>query len=119
MDLGNAEAGQPFLFKDLEDGFRMLEDTNGVKSLEVIKCSFYLVPIWFVTKVIKNFAQTREISSLVRAIERDFFPRLLAQTANWQQERDITYGYDCLGRYGGVRCGGGGVGWGGGGKMIF
>ncbi|KAL2517693.1 thiamine-repressible mitochondrial transport protein THI74 [Abeliophyllum distichum] len=109
MDLGNAEAGQPLLFNDLEDGFHMLEDMNGVKSLEVIKCSFYLVPVWFVTKVIKNFAQTREISSLVRAIERDFFPRLLAQTANRQQERDITSGYDCLGRYDGV--GWGGVGW--------
>ncbi|KAL2544616.1 EamA-like transporter family [Forsythia ovata] len=56
MDLGDAEVGQPLLSKDSENEFPMLEDTNEVSSLEVIKYSFYLAPIWFITEYLSNSA---------------------------------------------------------------
>ncbi|CAI9784773.1 unnamed protein product [Fraxinus pennsylvanica] len=57
MDLGDTEAGQPLLFKDSEDEeFHILDNPNEVSSLEVIKCSLYLAPIWFVTEYLSNSA---------------------------------------------------------------
>ncbi|KAL0323971.1 UNVERIFIED_CONTAM: putative vacuolar membrane protein [Sesamum calycinum] len=56
MSLGETEVGQPLLFKNQEDEFQRLEETHELSSWEVIKCSLYLAPIWFITEYLSNSA---------------------------------------------------------------
>lgn len=76
MNLGDTEAGQPLLFKDSEDEeFHMLDNPKEVSSLEVIKCSLYLAPIWFVTEYLSNsaLANTSVASTTVLTSTSGFF----------------------------------------------
>ncbi|KAL2236895.1 UNVERIFIED_CONTAM: putative monogalactosyldiacylglycerol synthase, chloroplastic [Sesamum indicum] len=56
MSLGETEVGQPLLFQNQEDDFQILEETHEPSSWEVIKCSLYLAPIWFITEYLSNSA---------------------------------------------------------------
>ncbi|KAK6158759.1 hypothetical protein DH2020_006073 [Rehmannia glutinosa] len=56
MSLSEAEAGQPLLFKNLEDDFQILDETHELSLWEVITCSLYLAPLWFITEYFSNSA---------------------------------------------------------------
>ncbi|KAL3650937.1 hypothetical protein CASFOL_007340 [Castilleja foliolosa] len=57
MSLSEAESGQPLLFKNEEDEFQILqESTHELGLWEIITCSLYLAPIWFVTEYFSNSA---------------------------------------------------------------
>ncbi|GFQ05635.1 uncharacterized vacuolar membrane protein yml018c [Phtheirospermum japonicum] len=57
MSLSKAESGQPLLFKNQEDEFQILEESTHELGLwEIITCSLYLSPIWFVTEYFSNSA---------------------------------------------------------------
>ncbi|KAL6533825.1 hypothetical protein OROHE_013658 [Orobanche hederae] len=54
--LSETEAGQPLLSKNQEDDFRILEESHELGFSEIITCSLYLAPVWFVTEYFSNSA---------------------------------------------------------------
>ncbi|KAL6524209.1 hypothetical protein OROMI_031304 [Orobanche minor] len=56
MCLSETEAGQPLLSKNQEDDFRILEESHELGFSEIITCSLYLAPVWFVTEYFSNSA---------------------------------------------------------------
>lgn len=52
MSLNETEAGLPLLFKDKENEFHNLEETHELSLKEIVTCSLYLAPIWFITEVV-------------------------------------------------------------------
>lgn len=56
MSLGEQEVGQPLLLKNQEDEFYKLEEKHERSLREIILCSLYLAPIWFITEYLSNSA---------------------------------------------------------------
>lgn len=56
MDLNAAEEGSTFTSDGHEDGFPALEKSHDLSSLQIIKYSFYLAPVWFITEYLSNSA---------------------------------------------------------------
>ncbi|KAL6556559.1 hypothetical protein OROGR_005847 [Orobanche gracilis] len=56
MCLSETEAGQPLLSKNQKDDFRILEESHELGFSEIITCSLYLAPVWFVTEYFSNSA---------------------------------------------------------------
>lgn len=56
MSLGEQEVGQPLLLKNQEDEFYKLEEKHELSLREIILCSLYLAPIWFITEYLSNSA---------------------------------------------------------------
>ncbi|KAL7159565.1 hypothetical protein ABFS83_01G035900 [Erythranthe nasuta] len=56
MSLTETEAGQPLLFKNQEDENHVLENGHELGLREVIKCSLFLAPVWFITEYLSNSA---------------------------------------------------------------
>lgn len=56
MSLGEQEVGQPLLLKSQEDEFYKLEEKHELSLREIILCSLYLAPIWFITEYLSNSA---------------------------------------------------------------
>ncbi|KAL3844067.1 hypothetical protein ACJIZ3_001470 [Penstemon smallii] len=56
VSLSETEAAEPFLFKNQEDEFHILEERRELDSWVVIKCSLYLTPMWFTTEYLSNSA---------------------------------------------------------------
>lgn len=52
MSLGEQEVGRPLLLKNQEDEFYKLEEKHELSLREIILCSLYLAPIWFITEVV-------------------------------------------------------------------
>ncbi|XVF89434.1 hypothetical protein PTKIN_Ptkin19aG0129900 [Pterospermum kingtungense] len=55
-DLSEREEGQPINSSNTNDEPRLPELGRGLSSLEIIKCSLYLTPIWFITEYLSNSA---------------------------------------------------------------
>lgn len=51
MSFSETEAGLPLLFKDKENEFHNLEETRELSLKEIVTCSLYLAPVWFITEV--------------------------------------------------------------------
>ncbi|KAH6836273.1 EamA-like transporter family [Perilla frutescens var. hirtella] len=56
MSIVETEAGQPLLLKNEEDEFHIVKEKHELTLQEIIKCSFYLAPIWFITEYLSNSA---------------------------------------------------------------
>ena len=50
-DLSEREEGQPLNLSNKKDEPHLLEHVGGLSSWEIVKCSLYLTPIWFITEV--------------------------------------------------------------------
>lgn len=50
-DLSESEEGWPLISKSEEDERQVLEHGGELNSWEIVKCSLYLTPIWFLTEV--------------------------------------------------------------------
>ncbi len=53
-DLSEREEGWPLIAKN-EDESHLLEQSCGLSSWDIAKCSLYLTPIWFATEVTCSF----------------------------------------------------------------
>lgn len=63
MDLNAAEEGGTLTCDDQENDFPVLEKSHGLSSWQIIKYSFCLAPVWFITEVI-IFGQILSVISL-------------------------------------------------------
>lgn len=52
MVLDETEAGRPLLLKKEKDELYVLEERHKLSFREIILCSLYLAPVWFITEVI-------------------------------------------------------------------
>ncbi|KAJ4707749.1 EamA-like transporter family [Melia azedarach] len=55
-DLSESEEGWPLISKSEEDERQVLEHGGELNSWEIVKCSLYLTPIWFLTEYLSNSA---------------------------------------------------------------
>ncbi|KAJ0090704.1 hypothetical protein Patl1_12609 [Pistacia atlantica] len=79
--LGEREEGWPLLPKNEEDEPPLLEHSSDLLSWEIVKCSLYLTPIWFLTELGKTWATDEYLSisgSRKHSITGDIFGLLSA-----------------------------------------
>ncbi|KAL8521781.1 hypothetical protein ACS0TY_012075 [Phlomoides rotata] len=75
MSLSETEAGLPLLINDKESEFHNLEETRELSLKEIVTCSLYLAPIWFITEYFSNsaLAYTSVASTTVLTSTSGFF----------------------------------------------
>ncbi|XP_042002732.1 uncharacterized transporter C405.03c-like [Salvia splendens] len=56
MSVDEKEGGRPLLLKDEEDGHYATKEKHELGLWEIMECSLYLAPIWFITEYLSNSA---------------------------------------------------------------